>query len=589
MHHAHNGSGSAFISDGTNLLPDDVARVARASRSAETGASNVKVSMSAEAQRRVVASRAIVDRVVERGEIVYGITTGFGAFKDRVIPPAEVAQLQVNLLLSHSVGVGPALPTEVVRAMMICRAHTLSLGYSGIQLATLRLIYDMLNAGIHPYVPEQGSLGASGDLAPLAHMALIMIGLGQAEWRGTMMPGAEALHGAGLEPARLGAKEGVALSNGTSLMSGLLSLALEDASMLCDTADVVGALTLEALQGVPAAFDPRIHAARGHAGQITSASNIRRLTEGSTLLEQLRNVEFGMRNDDDSSRSAHQSTTGDGSYQQTGNSQSAIRNPQSAIPKVQDAYSLRCMAQVHGPARDASAYVYNVLLAELNSANDNPLVFGAGPIGESDDDYSILSGGNFHGAPLSVAADFLGIALCGLANISERRQARMVDVSAHGGLFPPFLIEHGGLNSGFMMVQYTSAALASENKSLAHPASVDTIPTSANTEDHVSMGPIAARHARAIVANTARVLALEAMMAAQAVDFRLRKDPSARLGKGSRAAYDLIRSRIPFLERDEDMQPHIAAAIALVTGGELANALGRQPDTSAVTAVRNEK
>jgi histidine ammonia-lyase len=517
------------------------------------------VGLSAEAKRRVAASRAIVDRVVERGEVVYGITTGFGAFKDRLIPPDEVAQLQVNLLLSHCVGVGPALPAEVVRAMMICRAHTLSLGYSGIQPATLRLIYDMLNAGIHPNVPEQGSVGASGDLAPLSHMALIMVGLGQAEWRGAMLPAAEALRGAGLEPVRLGAKEGVALSNGTSLMSGLLSLALIDARMLCDTADVVGALSLEALQGVPAAFDPRIHAARGHSGQMVVAANILRLTEGSSLMW---NAELGMRNAESDDSAAH----------------SAFRIPSSALGKVQDAYSLRCMPQVHGPARDAAVYVHDMLLSELNSANDNPLVFGAGPIGESDDgSFAILSGGNFHGAPLSVAADFLGIAICGLANISERRQARMVDVSAHGGLFPPFLIERGGLNSGFMMVQYTAAALASENKSLAHPASVDTIPTSANTEDHVSMGPIAARHARAIAANTARVLALEAMMAAQAIDFRLRRDPSERLGAGTRAAYDLIRSRIPFLERDEDMQPHIASAIALVTSGELAQALAIQP------------
>jgi histidine ammonia-lyase len=504
-----------------------------------------------------------VDRVVERGEVVYGITTGFGAFKDRLIPPDEVAQLQVNLLLSHCVGVGPALPAEVVRAMIICRAHTLSLGYSGIRPATLGLIYDMLNAGIHPYVPEQGSVGASGDLAPLSHMALILVGRGRAEWQGRMMPAAEALQGAGLEPVRLGAKEGVALSNGTSLMSGLLSLALVDARMLCDTADVVGALSLEALQGVPAAFDPRIHAARRHSGQMEVAANIRRLTEGSSLLW---NAEYGMRN-------AELLRTGQDI-------------PNSALSKVQDAYSLRCMPQVHGPVRDAAAYVQNVLLAELNSANDNPLVFGAGPLGESDDgSFAILSGGNFHGAPLSVAADFLGIALCGLANISERRQARMVDVSAHGGLFPPFLVENGGLNSGFMLVQYTSAALASENKSLAHPASVDTIPTSANTEDHVSMGPIAARHARAIVANTARVLALEAMMAAQAIDFRLRKDPSGRLGAGTRAAYDLVRSRIPFLERDEDMQPHIAAAIELVMSGELARALAVQPDSTTVAVL----
>jgi histidine ammonia-lyase len=530
------------MSEGTNLTPDEVVRIARAPLKADNGSSTLKVAMSPEAHRRVAASRAIVDGIVERGEVVYGITTGFGAFKDRVIPTAELARLQVNLVLSHCVGVGPALPAEVVRAMMLCRAHTLSLGYSGIRPETLQLIYDMLNAGIHPYVPEQGSVGASGDLAPLSHMALIMIGQGQAEWRGTMLPAIEALHAVGLEPVQLGPKEGVAISNGTSLMSALLSLALVDAIGLCETADVVGALTLEALQGVPTAFDQRIHAARGQAGPATAAANIRRLTEGSTLLWRSDGRGVGSADGTDAS--------------------------QAALAKVQDAYSLRCMPQVHGPARDAAAYVHNVLMAELNSANDNPLVFGAGPIGESEQ-YAVLSGGNFHGAPLSLAADFLGISLCGLANISERRQARMVDTAAHGGLLPPFLIEHGGLNSGFMMVQYTAAALASENKSLAHPASVDTIPTSANAEDHVSMGPIAARHARAIVANTARILALEAMMAAQAIDFRLRKEPDSRLGAGTRLAYDLIRSRIPFLERDEDMQPHIAAATELVTSGKL--------------------
>jgi len=328
---------------------------------------------------------------------------------------------------------------------------------------------------------------------------------------------------------------------------------------------------------VPAALDPRIHAARGHVGQITSAANMRSLTEGSALLEPV-----------------------PGTREPLGTQHLVPSTP----AKVQDAYSLRCMPQVHGPAREAVAYVRNVLLAELNSANDNPLIFPAStesnvPGTESDDtahsvpgtSYSVLSGGNFHGAPLSVAADFLGIALCGLATISERRQARMVDPAAHGGLFPAFLIDNGGLNSGFMIIQYTSAALASENKSLAHPASVDTIPTSANTEDHVSMGPIAARHARAIVANTARVLALEALMAAQAIDFRLRsaeyRVPSAdsnsdhsvpgtqhsALGKGTRRAYDIIRAGIPFLERDQDMQPYIASAISLVTSCQLSGVL----------------
>lgn len=532
------------------MTPADVTRLARSPRHPDTGVPLCTAGVSSDAWHRVKQSRAIVDNIVSQGKVVYGITTGFGAFKDRVIPLRDLAQLQVNLIMSQCVGVGPALPTEVVRAMMLCRAHTLALGYSGIRPQTLQLLYDMLDTGVHPHVPEQGSVGASGDLAPLSHMAFSMLGGGQAEWCGQLMPSAQALHAAGLEPATLGPKEGLALSNGTSLMSALLALAVTDAAMLCETADVVGAMSLEAMQGVTAAFDPRIHAARRHPGQITSAARIRSLTEGSTLLFRT-----------------------EGRVLRTENDMPVSFSPQSPIliaDKVQDAYSLRTMPQVHGPARHAVDHVNDVLIAELNSANDNPLIFGAGEIGESDD-YAVLSGGNFHGAPLSVAADFLSISICQLANISERRQARLVDVTAHGGMLPPFLIENGGLNSGFMMVQYTSAALASENKSLAHPASVDTIPTSANVEDHVSMGPIAARHARAIIANTARILALEALMSAQALDFRLRATPHPRMGLGTRAAYDLIRQHVPFLHKDEDFQPHITAVESLVLEGHLAN------------------
>src|SRR5688500_6535474 len=273
-----------YLSDGTNLTPNDVALIARSNSSLDSSRS-ASVSMSPASRDRVLRSRAVVDRIVSQGEVVYGITTGFGAFKDRVIPPDDLAQLQVNLILSQCVGVGPPFPAEVVRAMMLCRAHTLSLGYSGIRLGTLQLLYDMLNAGVHPLIPEQGSVGASGDLAPLSHMALGMMGLGQSEYQGTFIPSADALHKAGLEPCILGPKEGLALSNGTSLMSALLSLALVDAAMLCDTADVVGAMSLEALQGVPAAFDPRIHAARGQQGQIASATLIRALTEGSNVLD----------------------------------------------------------------------------------------------------------------------------------------------------------------------------------------------------------------------------------------------------------------------------------------------------------------
>jgi histidine ammonia-lyase len=342
--HAH-----SFVSDGKNLTPMDLVRTARAAVD-PAHAPTVTVELSAAAKERVAASRAIVDAIVKRGDLVYGITTGFGAFKDRVIPADELAQLQVNLVMSHCVGVGAPLPTEVVRAMKLCRAHTLSLGYSGISLSTLQLIYDMLNAGIHPLVPTQGSVGASGDLAPLSHVALAMLGMGEVEWRGQWMPAAEALAAANLTPATLGPKEGVALSNGTSLMSALLSLSLVDSDTLCDTADVVGAMSLEALQGVPAALDVRIHAARGHAGQVTSAANIRRLINGSTL------------------------TWG------TADAVETLR-----LGKVQDVYSLRCMPQVHGPAREASSYVKGILSIELNSANDNPLIFGGDGMAEIDD------------------------------------------------------------------------------------------------------------------------------------------------------------------------------------------------------------
>ncbi|HKP52887.1 MAG TPA: histidine ammonia-lyase [Chloroflexia bacterium] len=567
----------SFTSDGTNLTPGDLSLVARSTRDGGTGRAAITVGMSAEASERVERAHSVVSSIVERGEVVYGITTGFGAFKDRVISHDDLAQLQVNLILSQCVGVGAPLPTEAVRAMMLSRAHALSLGYSGIRPGTLQLLYDMLNAGVHPYVPEQGSVGASGDLAPLSHMALGMMGRGQAEWRGSLMPAEEALRGAGLEPAVLGPKEGLALSNGTSLMSGLLSLAVTDAAMLCDTADVVGAMSLEALQGVPAAFDPRIHAARGQRGQISVAARIRQLTSGSTLL-----WDEGRRTKDESVGDDGRRATGDGRQGKLDGSREAGRQ----AGKVQDAYALRCMPQVHGPARDTVEYVTNVVTIELNSANDNPLVFpddasefsilnseSTDPLKTQSSKFktqnSVLSGGNFHGAPVSVAADFLKVAVCQLANISERRQARLVDVAAHGGLFPAFLIEHGGLNSGFMMVQYTSAALASENKVLAHPASVDTIPTSANVEDHVSMGPIAARHARMVVANTARILALEAMMAAQALDFRLRAEPRAHMGAGTSAAYELIRARVPFLERDEEFQPYISVMEELVLSGRL--------------------
>lgn len=514
-----------------------LAAVARA----QPGTPSVQIDLLA--AERVTHAAAIVADIVARREVVYGISTGFGAFKDRVIAPEALEQLQANLIMSQTVGVGPAMSREETRALMLARAQTLALGYSGLRLSTLQLLLDMLNAGVHPLIPLQGSVGASGDLAPLSHMALGMMGEGEAERGGQWLPAGEALAGAGLAPVRLQAKEGLALCNGTSQIAGLLGLAVADAANLVQVADIVGAMSFEALAGIPAALDPRIHAARRHPGQQAAAAHLRALIAGSELTWP-------------DGHSPHPPPVHD------------LVSQTSA--KVQDAYALRCMAQVHGPAREVLAYVQGVVENELNAGVDNPLVFGAGPVG-ADEETAIISGGNFHGAPVAIAADILGIPIAGLANISERRQARLVDVHAHGGLLPPFLIEDGGLNTGFMIVQYTAAALVSENKSLAHPASVDSIPTSANQEDHVSMGPIAARHARAIVTNTATVLALEWLTAAQAVDCRLRRAARPlRLGRGTAAAHALLRTVVPYLERDTIFTPHIAAATALLTSGRLA-------------------
>jgi histidine ammonia-lyase len=524
--------------------PLGVGDLAPLARAAATPEAPPLLTLHPAAARRVDAAAAIVADIVESRRVVYGITTGFGAFKDRVIPPADLARLQANLIASQTVGVGPAMTREEVRALMIARAQTLALGYSGLRRGTLELLIAMINRGVHPLIPEQGSVGASGDLAPLSHMAYGMMGQGLAEFAGAIMPAAEALRRAGLEPVALIAKEGLALCNGTSQISGLLALATHDAHMLTLAADICGALSFEALEGITVALDPRIHAARGQRGQIAAAAHLRALLAESEYVWR-----DGARLD--------------------GRDAAGTEAPPPAAHKVQDAYSLRCMPQVHGPARDALRYVREVVETELNAAVDNPLIFGAGVVGQ-DEEAAVLSGGNFHGMPVAVAADVLGIPLCAVASISERRQARLVDVHAHGGILPPFLIENGGLNSGFMMVQYSAAALVSENKSLAHPASVDSIPTSANQEDHVSMGPIAARHARAIVRNTARVLAMELLMAGQAVDLRRRAaGRPLRLGRGARVAYDLLREQVAYRSEDGPFTADLAWADELITSGRL--------------------
>lgn len=477
--------------------------------------SDAKVALSAASLAAVETSRAYVDKLIQEERVVYGITTGFGYFKERRIGQDAVEQLQYNLIVSHSAGVGEPLPREVVRAMLLLRANALAKGYSGIRPETLQLLIDMLNRGVHPRIPSQGSVGASGDLSPLSHLALVMIGEGEAEVEGHVMPGAAALQAVGLKPIRLGAKEGLALINGTQAMTAIGALTLARARRLAKLADVACAMTVEATLGSRNAYLPHFHAQRPHPGQAASARNLIRLTEDSVLI------------------ASH-----------------------AGCDRVQDAYSLRCAPQVHGASRDAIGYGEGVVAIELNSATDNPLIFP--------DQDEVLTGGHFHGQPVALAMDFLGIALAELANISERRVERLVNATYSNGL-PMFLSEEGGLNSGYMVAQYTAASLVSENKVLAHPSSVDSIPTSAGQEDHVSMGTTAARKAVNICDNAERVLAIELLCAAQAIDFR----EGLRPGVGSNAAYQAIRRTIPHLGADRVVAKDIAAMVGIIRDGSL--------------------
>ena len=504
-----------LILDGESLTIEDVVAVAYHPA--------IQVELDEEARNAVRRAAQAVQDFIARGDIIYGITTGFGAFKDRIIPAEQVAQLQRNILISHAVGVGEPLDPATTRAMMLIRANTLAQGHSGIREQTLELLIDLLNRGVLPVIPSQGSLGASGDLAPLAHMALPLIGMGEVIYRGEKLSGADALARVGLSPITLTAKEGLALTNGTTMMNALGILVTHHAENLACIADLAGALSLEALHGTPRAFDARIHAVRPHPRQIECAAFMRQLIEGSTFTR-----------------------------------------PDDPL-NVQDAYTLRCIPQVHGAVRDAIAYARWVMTIELNSTTDNPLIFF-----DEHDTPTVLSGGNFHGEPLAIAMDYLGIAITEMGNISERRLARLVDAASNNHVLPAFLIEQGGVNSGFMLTQYTAASLASENKVLAHPASVDTIPTSANIEDHVSMGPAAARQARQITDNVERILALELFAAVQGIDFRRRVlGANAILGRGTRPAFDLIRQHIPFLEQDTLMYPHIETMRRLIANGSL--------------------
>ncbi len=490
-----------------------------------------------DAREAVDRSRAVVDALVAGNKVAYAITTGVGKLSDVRIAGDQIRELQVNLLRSHATGVGEPLSAVETRAMMLLRANSLSKGLSGVRAVIIDTLCEMLNRSVTPFVPSQGSVGASGDLAPLAHLAIVLIGEGEClDSKGARISGAEAMRQAQIKPLVLEAKEAVSLINGTQGMLGVGGLALLAGETLVDSADVIGALTLDALRGTDTAFDERIHRARPHAGQIKTAENLRRLLEGSQIRESHR--------------------TGD--------------------ERVQDAYSLRCMPQVHGAVRDTLAHCREVLETEINSAVDNPLVFPkARTIGDHttgtmirEAEGDIVSGGNFHGEPVAFALDFLAIALTALAGISERRLERLVNPSLNEGL-PPFLAAGAGVNSGFMMPQVTAAALVSENKVLAHPASADSITTSGNKEDFVSMGMHASTKLKRIVENTRNVLAIEAMAAAQAIDFLAPLKTSKRL----LAAHAAIRSVSPTMDKDRVMYGDFAKIAELIASGKLAEAL----------------
>lgn len=476
------------------------------------------VKISDNAISRIQKSRALVDQWVKNGEKIYGVTTGFGALSSVPISYEDTRTLQRNILLSHAAGMGNPLSPDVVRAMMALRINDFCRGNSGLRLETIERLAMVLNHGIVPVVPEKGSVGASGDLVPMAHLSLVLIGEGEARVEGHLMSGQAALDRFDFAPFELESGEGLALINGTQFMAAFGSLAVHDAVNLCKHADIAASMSLEVLMGTRSAFDERIHLARPHKGQIKSAGNMMAITRNSEII------------------SSHKDCS-----------------------KVQDAYTLRCSPQVHGASWDAIGYADNVMHTEMNSSTENPLIF---PETET-----FLSGGNFHGQPLALACDFLSIAVSELANISERRIERLVNPQLSG--LPAFLIEDGGLNSGFMIAQYAAAALVSENKVLSHPASVDSIPTSANKEDHVSMGAWAARKCGLIVSNVEEVIAIELLSAAQAIDLFT----NLKAGDGTLAAYKVIRDKVSYITKDRMLSSDIAAVKALLEDGSIVKAV----------------
>ena len=477
-----------------------------------------RVALADTAAKAIVETRDLVEKWIDDEKIIYGMTTGFGALSDVTISKEQTRQLQKNIIMSHAAGVGRPLNEESVRAVMALRIKDLANGHSGIRLETVNCLIALLNHGVCPIVPEQGSVGASGDLAPLAHLALVLIGQGEAIYQGKCMSGAAALAACQMEPIHLAAGEGLALVNGTQVMTAIGALAVHDSERLAKSADIVAAMSLEVLMGSRTEFDPRIHRVRPHRGQADSADNLYRITQNSEII------------------SSHKDCN-----------------------RVQDAYTLRCSPQVHGASKDAIGYAKGVLEIEMNASTNNPIIFS--------ENEEFLLGGNFHGQPVALALDFLCIGVAELANISERRIERLVNPQLSG--LPAFLVKDGGLNSGFMIAQYTAAALVSENKVLSHPASVDSIPTSANKEDHVSMGTISARKCRDVVQNAERVIAIEFLCAAQAMDLFTNMKP----GSGTWQAYRTIREAVKPLAQDRVLSVDIERMADLIKTGAIITAV----------------
>lgn len=492
--------------DGDHLTLDEIIAVAR---------QFAPVTIAAEAKTAVNKSRDIVDQIVAQEKVTYGVNTGFGSLCNVSISPADTAQLQENLIRTHAAGFGDPFAEETVRAIMLIRINSLVKGYSGIRLSTIETLLAMLNKGVHPYIPEKGSLGASGDLAPLAHMVMPLLGLGQAYYEGELWDGQTAMEKAGLKIIRLSAKEGLAFINGTTVLTAVGALATYDAIELLKLSDIAGALSLEVHAGIASPFAEELHQIRPQKGQLATARNIRHLIAGSQY------------------------------------------TVEATQERVQDPYSLRCIPQIHGASKDSISYIKEKVEIEINSVTDNPIITKDG---------QVISGGNFHGEPLAQPLDFLGIAAAEIGNVSERRVERLVNT--HLSQLPSFLVKHPGLNSGFMITQYACAALVSENKTLAHPASVDSIPSCENQEDFVSMGTIAARTAAEIVNNSRRVLATEIMAACQALDLQ---NHQQGLGQGSQLAYDCFRQQVTFIENDQDIEIYdeLNQATAILTTGQL--------------------